>query len=195
MSFGATVLTLLGITFQITGMGFAAVGYIETWRAFGPPGVPITDHWLERPRRAWRRVKGVIYRVLGRHENAVASAERAEGAFAAIDAHGRGRRGFPQLRKRMPAREAIPQLDERTRELVTMLNQAETQLYDRLDEVTRKINALETRVGTEVERLAGRDEQVATGGLYRQMDGLMLIGIGLVFQTLALLLDLGMPPT
>lgn len=100
-------LTFIGFLFQLAGITFALHGYRITRRDFGPDDQSILEHWIAPLREGWRRVRAGLWRIIGRREDAVAIAGRAEGTLAAQDVSARGAIGFPPLSAGLTERDAI----------------------------------------------------------------------------------------
>jgi hypothetical protein len=183
-----TVLNVVGIALQAAGVLLAAWGTLRTWRDFGPEE-GITEPIRRRLRAARRRlgawldgVARCVFRRRGR--GVVAHAGVAQG-LAMVSGHARVRKGYGVLAKGTGVSAALQQLDDRTRELMELVNDRSDELEDGLTALRKELQESSKHLEDADAALAKVAQRVATDGIRIGMFGLVLVGIGLLLQGMA----------
>jgi hypothetical protein len=107
------------------------------------------------------------------------SAITASGALGTL----RVRKQFRVLPDDLATTDALAELDERTREMMTRLYEAVDSLEERHEAVDRKLNAHSDRMEERARGLERVDRQIAIGGIKLAIGGLLLVALGVVTQT------------
>ena len=182
----STLLNLLGVGLEVVGLVVAAIGGLQTWREFGPPGEGLLDP-IGRAARAARdastaRVVGWWRRLRRKPRSVLALAGYASGT-ASMNARLRTRKGYGPLP--VETGDAIRMLGERTEELLGRVQDGRDAAEDEIAKVREEIAEL----SGEVELVSAKQEadtrRVAIGGIRLQMLGFFVVGIGLALQLAA----------
>jgi hypothetical protein len=188
----ATLLNVLGVGLEAVGVGLAALGTWQTWKDWGPEGEGITDPVVIPIRRAasaaQARLRAAIRRLLHRPATHVAITGSAFGVGAAMNARIRARKQFGVFHDDIDLRQAVKQLDDRTRELMDRVNDRRDELEDALEAVRNELKQAQAELAVALETVRQQTRRVATGGVRLGMLGLAIVAGGLLLQGAASLM-------
>jgi hypothetical protein len=188
-----TALSLAGVVFEIVGLIITGWGAWKTWREFAPreaggiadPVVlPLRERWLRTRSLAARIVRRLTSRQAAPVHVVVGTAALSLGA--AISA--RGRVQFRILPDDLDIHEALAELDERTRRLMTSLSDVSDRRQDEAEATRGEIRELANRLDAAVGSIDVLTRRVAVGGIRLQFVGLTVVALGLVMQGVASIL-------
>lgn len=172
MTTGATTLNAVGLVLQLLGAGLAAYGIRQAYREHGTGAFlaylaePVAD-----------RTKLLIRRVLRRPAPTVTASAHLSAGWGTLTATGRARGHAPATT-----------VEERVAALERQLREEQ----DRIDELTRRVDAEERARAADVARLDAADEQqrreLESSVHKLAIDGLRLEAAGLFIVTLGALL-------
>lgn len=180
------VLNLIGLVFQIVGIGLAAIGLWGTWHEYGPTEeaflAPVVRSLVAARRRAGTTVDA-IRRALGRPRRQVITDVGAIGSEAAFGT-ARARVQFRVLPTELDVAAAVSELDDRTRRLSTTIADTADRIDDDLQTMRVSAGHLEDRVTTEIDRLDQQTRQIAAGGARLEAVGLFAVAVGTMLQVI-----------
>ncbi len=178
-------LILTGGLLQIVGVAATFRGSIRTWNEFSPDE-RILDPTRTRIGRALATARRTITSLLGLPQPPHQGAVDFVGT-STLTASGTSREQFGHLDSEAEVRDALSELDRRTREIMDRLHDVRDSLVDDQSALKDRIAALERELVARVADLGTRDQRVAIGGIKTLLWGLALVAAGVGVQTLAAL--------
>jgi hypothetical protein len=172
----------LGVVLQVAGVVLAGAGLWQTWRQFGPPEGLLPARRLLA--EAWSGLKDLSRRVatrLGVKRKGRTEDLRATMAGAGRMS-GRVRVSFRSLPSDLPVRDALAELDDRTRRIAEQLANLQEAIADERGQAERRHEDLADQLRATRAHLEERDRLVAVGGVRLEALGLFLVGLGLTLQ-------------
>jgi hypothetical protein len=178
------VLSAIALVFVAIGGLVQVYSLRVIWRNYGPEPLlaPVTNTLRARIRRAGQQGRRFWMWVRGEHPIHVAV---GAGSMEVGTGFGRARVQFGSLPS--GSKDALAELDGRTKELMTLLAAEKEQREDDVALIRKDADALGTRLDAEVERVTEQVRRVAYGGVRRAALSLSCSLVALVFQIAALI--------
>ena len=180
------MLTAVGVAFEIFGLVVTGAGAWRTWKEFAPPGEGFLDPVVVPTRVRWRRVSAAATRAYRRI--AGKPSPRVVGAGVIVQGGGafnaRGRIQFRTLPMDGNPEDGLKELDERTRQLMTMASDTKELVEDGLAAARDEMAAVAGRIDEIADAFDRQTRRIAVGGIRLQALGLTLIALGLMLQGL-----------
>jgi len=183
----ANAVNAVGVLLEAAGLLIAAVGLVDTWRQYGPPGEPLTAplrrRWAaastgakQRWERGWRwllrKPRPIVI-----HSGTVAI------NLGTPQVTVRGRKGYGPLPEEPGA--AIRMLGERTDELLERVQNARDATDDAVEALKGELAVVVQRLDSAVAELEVQTRRVASGGVRLQLVGFSAVGVGLALQLIS----------
>jgi hypothetical protein len=175
----ATTLNAIGILLEVVGVAVAAIGLARTWGEFGPGDeglVPVK----QLARGARRHLAAVARRVGLKPRGKVVGMGAVVTGSGSVKA--RGRMQFRSLPADIDTPEALAELDDRTRRLMTIVSDVRDATVDEKERAEAREDGLAEELETATQHLESQDRRVAIGGVRLEALGLFLVALGLLMQ-------------
>jgi hypothetical protein len=185
------VLNVIGLVFQIIGIGLASNGLWRTWHEYGPDDeafvAPVNRAFASARRRMITGIDA-IRRVLGRPRRQVITGVGAS-EFGWAMGKARVRVHFRELPTELDVGAAISELDGRTRQLSTTIADTADRLDDDVQAIHSSVGRMDDRVSTAIKGLDRQSRQIAAGGTRLEAVGLFAVAVGTLLQVMAILVS------
>lgn len=185
----AAVLTLIGVILEGIGVGLALWGLHRTFRELaGESEFEPLWGFGRRVRLRSRQLAAAVAAKLGRRP----ASRHMVGGSLSLSLSGsvrtRGRAGFGEVHDWWRPWKAIPELDQRTRDLANRVADVRDKAEDEVERLDKDIAELRTELRAEAGRIEQFTKRVGTIDVRHQMAGLALVVAGIAFQAWAVLI-------
>lgn len=174
--------TLVGLALQLGGAGVAGWGARLIWRDVATEGERLADPIVALGHRIWHRAADSLGRLFRRPRSQTIEV----GGIRSTESAGsvRVRKSYPPLADTQTDRDAIRELDERTRAIIADLGRAEGRLLDKIEKQNDQHRAISTAFDDYVRAQERQERQRDIRGIRFEVFGLALVTLGALAQAL-----------